>query len=383
MQLASPLRISDLRAGITVAALLIPEGLAYSRIAGLPVASGLLAAVAGLVSYALVGRSRFAIVSATSASAAALAATLARFSGVPVSILVLELGVLVGLLFTCFGVARLGFLASFVSRPVLRGFAFGLAISIVTRQAFGLLGLPNARGPFLKQVVALVHELPAGNPTASAIGLSALVIILALRRWIPVVPGAAVVLIGGISIASLVDLAARGVNLVERFQVSISVPAIQPIGLWESIALLSAAAPIAMIVFAEAWGSIRALALENGDTLSPNRELIALGIANLASAAIGGQVVGAAFSASSANASAGATSRAAGGVAALGLIALLLMDARSLALLWTGVGATLDVTDDNPGAVARASICSEVNAEPTRCAAVCPVSLSCALPICN
>ncbi|MEQ7874719.1 SulP family inorganic anion transporter [Sphingomonas sp. ASV193] len=320
---------SDFRAGLTVAALLIPEGLAYSKIAGLTPSHGLIAALAGLSIYAFVGRSRDAVVSATSASAAAMAAAIGRFPTFPASEIALVVGTLAGLLLLTFGVAKLGLLASFVSRPVLRGFAFGLAIAIVTRQLPALLGLPASKGGFLAQLVTLAAQLGDIRPLNAAIGLGALAVILILRLLSPAIPGSAAVLALGIGIASLVNLSAHGITEVGRIDLAFVLPGLPHLDARLELSLLLAAAPIALIIFAESWGSIRALALLRGDPVSSNRELVALGLANLGSAALGGQAVGAGFSASSANASAGSTSRLAGGFAA-GVLALLLLVATPL-----------------------------------------------------
>ncbi|HRY03570.1 MAG TPA: SulP family inorganic anion transporter, partial [Beijerinckiaceae bacterium] len=144
----------DLIAGLSVAGLLLPEAVAYSSIAGLAPQHGLFAAVAGLLAYAALGRSRYAIVSPTSSSAAILAASAASvaFNTPQAHREALAIGavLLAGAFFVVAGALRLGRLSSFISRPVLRGFAFGLAITIVARQLPNALGLAGISGnPFV------------------------------------------------------------------------------------------------------------------------------------------------------------------------------------------------------------------------------------------
>ena len=325
--MGKPVNSANIVAGLSVAGLVIPESIAYGSIAGLPPIHALAAALAGLTVYATVGRCRVAIVTPTSASAAVLAAALASLgAGAPEARLALTLALVgcVSLLFVLAGLLRLGFIAAFVSRPVLRGFAFGLAASIVLRQFFSVTGVHPAGSSLMEQLVEVAGDIERWNAAALAIAALALGAMLALRRWSGV-PAAFVVLASTIALSFVVDFGGMGVPTIGRIEFNIGWPTLPSFNGSQWLSIGSASLPLALILFVEAWGTSRTLALRHGETLDPNRELVALGLANLAAASVGGQPVGAGFSASSANDAAGATSRLAGAVAAVTMGALLLV----------------------------------------------------------
>ena len=143
--------LPDLVAGLSVAGLLVPEAIAYASIAALPPQHGVIALLAGLICYGLVGRSRFAIVSATSSSAAVLAATTASLAGGDAThrlALAIGLVLLTGAFFLIAGVARMGGLSAFIAKPVLRGFTFGLALVIIIRQLPAIVGVGASHEDF-------------------------------------------------------------------------------------------------------------------------------------------------------------------------------------------------------------------------------------------
>ena len=317
------MRRGDLIAGLSVGGLLLPEAVAYAGIAGLEPQRAILAGVVGALVYALVGRSRFAIVSATSSSAAILAATLAAVPGDAAS----KAGIatiivaLVGVLFVLAAVARLGALTGFISRPVLRGFAFGLAVTIILGQAPVLVGAPIHAPDLFHLVVALARAAPEWNGPSLSIGIVSVVALLLLRRF-PVLPGAFLVLAAGVAASIAFDLPARGVAVVGAIDILPRWPLLPALSWLEYSQIAQFALPLVLILFAESWGTIRALALRHGDVVEPNRELGALGLANLASALVQGMPVGAGFSAGAASEAAGAVTRMTAIVAALALATL-------------------------------------------------------------
>lgn len=319
-----PTNMRDAVTGLSVAGLMLPEGIAYAQIAGLAPGRALIAAVAGGLAYALIGRSRFAVVSPTSSAAAILAASLASFPGDAAmrEAAATALVAIVGLLFLGFGLFRLGSLASFISRPVLRGFAFGLAVTIIVGQLPKLTGIAVPSGPIWAKLTALAAALPQWHLASLALGGAALAALLALRR-LPQLPAALLVILAGIALDRFADLHALGIATAGN--VAIELPSFAlPAQLPDWTRLIQLAAPIALILFAESWGTMRALALKHGDRISANRELGALGAANLAAAAVQGMPVGAGFSAGSANEAAGAASRLSGAVGAVALLLLAL-----------------------------------------------------------
>ncbi len=324
----------DLIAGLCVAGLMLPEAVAYAGIAGLPPQRAIFAGIAGCLAYALFGRSRFAIVSATSSSATILAATLAASSvgaadkAAVASIVVL----LAGLLFLAAAAARIGALTGFISRPVLRGFAFGIAITIIVHQLPIVAGVSVQASDIATLLARLLGAAPHWNLASLATGGVALAALLGLRRY-PALPGALVVLVLGIVAARLLDLPGHHVAAVGAIDAALAWPALPHLAWSDYSRLAQFSVPLTLILFAESWGTIRTLALRHGDAVDANRELGALGIANVAAALVQGMPVGAGFSAGSASEAAGAMTRATGAIAAIGLAALILFAAPLIAQL--------------------------------------------------
>ena len=329
---ASASRWRDLGAGLCLAGLLLPEAVAYAGLARLPVVHALTAMMVGLALYAAFGGSRFAIVAPTSSTATLSAAAVVSLSGTAAAAdptayaqALLALVLLAGGLLMLLAVARQGQLSAFVARPVLRGFAFALAITIVIKQLPDALGfaLPKGAGsdPLHVLMFAAAH-VQAWHPSSVVVALVAAASVAGLKRW-PQVPASMVVIVLAIVAAHLLDLKSLGVEevgAVQRPAFKFGVPAL-PFTEWLRIGEL--AFGLVVLVFAESWGSMRSLALTHGDALDANRELMVLGACNVAAALLQGMPVGAGFSASSANAAAGATSRWAG-VVALTVIGLAL-----------------------------------------------------------
>jgi MFS superfamily sulfate permease-like transporter len=323
-------RWQDIVAGLCVAGLLIPEAVAYAGLARLPAVHALSAAMAGLAIYALFGRSRFAIVAPTSstavlsaAAATSIGASAAATDAGAYATAFMALVLLAGLLLMLLAWARQGQLSAFVSRPVLRGFAFALAITIVIKQlpdAFGFV-LPSEAGgdPFHALLFAVTHVAEWHGPTV-AVALCAGALIAGLRRW-PRLPGSLLVIAGAIAAARWLDLHALGVaevGAIGRPGAHFELPRL-PLAEWLTAAEM--AFGLVVLIFAESWGSMRTMALAAGDTLDADRELMVLGACNVGAALLQGMPVGAGFSATSANAAAGAGSRWAG-AAALAAVAL-------------------------------------------------------------
>jgi len=307
----------DVLAGLSIAGLLLPEAVAYSGIAGLPPQAGVIALFVGLVCYGLLGRSRYAIVSATSSSAAVLAAgTLALAGNDQVSRTVVA-GTLVLFTGACFlmaSVARLGGLSQLIARPVLRGYTFGLACVIALKQLPNLLGVAGLHGDFVPVLVAnLLGELAQVQAITLVCGLIALALLFVGER-VRRLPGSLLVIVLGVAASGW--LAQRGVALTGEIHLvpAWAWPGKPASGQWLPSAELAAA--LLLILYAESYSSIRGFALKHGDSVNPNRDLAVLGVANVISGLLHGMPVGAGYSGSSANEAAGAQSRLSGLVAA-------------------------------------------------------------------
>ncbi|GBH31084.1 hypothetical protein MBESOW_P2345 [Sphingobium xenophagum] len=302
---------------------MLPEGVAYSAIAGLSPIAGLTAAIAGGLVYFLIGRSRFAIVSPTSSAAAILAASLASLHPAAGSVesTAAALTVTVGLIFLALAVAQLGSFAGFISRPVLRGFAFGLAVSIIVGQLPHIVGVALPRETVWQTLAELLGHSDEFHWASVLYGVSALAALLFLRRF-PAIPGALIVLCSGIASSVLLNLGGLGIATTPPVAFSLHSMA-GGIGATAGLSdIARLAAPIALILFAESWGTIRNLALRHGQKVSPDREIAALGLANLAAGLVQGMPVGAGFSAGSANEGAGAKSRMSAAVACCAILAV-------------------------------------------------------------
>lgn len=325
---------ADIVAGISVAGLMLPEAVAYAGIAGLSPGRAILAAIAGCVVYAAIGRSRFAIVAPTSSSAAILAAALATMpvaDGVRDAYATIIVA-MVGAIFLVAAALRLDGLAGFIARPVLRGFAFGLAVTIVLRQLPAIAGLQLAAPDLFRLAWTLLSRAPDWHPASVVTGSAALAALLAIRR-VPMVPGAAIVLAGGIAASAMFDLPGRGVATVGAIALRPGWPAMPDLSFATLSHLAQMTVPLVLILFAESWGTMRSLALGHGDVVRPGRELVALGLANLGAGLAQGMPVGAGLSASSASEAAGASTRLATLAAAVALAALVLMAMPLIALL--------------------------------------------------
>ena len=314
---------SDIIAGLSVASLLLPEAVAYAAIAGLPPQRAIFAGIAGCLAYALYGQSRFAIVSPTSSSAAILAAILLAVPVAPEqkSALATAAILLTGLFFVISGVARLGSLTGLIARPVLRGFSFGLAITIIIKQLPAFTGLPLQAANIFALAGGLLAQINGWNTFSLAVGLVALTSLIALRR-IPALPGTFFVLAAGIAASMLFNLPALGVATVGTIDTGLNWPSLPAFSYTQWSRLAQLAVPLALILLAESWGTVSALALRHGDKLEANRELTAFGLANFASALVQGMPVGAGFSVGSASEAAGSVSKWTAVVAALGLALL-------------------------------------------------------------
>lgn len=317
------LPLADAVAGLSVAFILLPEAVAYAAIAHLPIQHAITAALVGLICYAWLGKSHFAIVAPTSSAAALLAAvvlSLHPVDGNTAEGLGFALVILTGAGLILFAKAGLGRLSAFVSRPVLHGFSFALAVTIIIKQLPIMLGSKvSAADPF-SIVVELIHQVHEWAFWSAVIGFGALILLWGLKKRWPAVPGAFVVLALGIWLSHLLNLAELHVATIGPVLIrppGFSLPLL-PLEKWLRLAEL--ACGLLVIIVAESWGSIRSLALIHGNDVEPNRELLALGTANLVSGLLQGMPVGAGFSVSSANEGAGAKSKFAGVIAALFLL---------------------------------------------------------------
>jgi MFS superfamily sulfate permease-like transporter len=325
---------NDAIAGLSIAGLLLPEAVAYSGIANLKPQAGIVAMFAGLACYALLGGSRFAIVAATSSSAAVLGAATAALADADPrlrSALAAGLVLATGAYFVAAGIARLGNVTDFIAKPVLRGFAFGLAIVIVVKQFATMVGVRPQSTAIPLYIGELVARYAAWNWVGVGVGAAALALLFAPGR-LRALPGGLVVIGLGIAATHWLNLPRYGVAIVGPIRLELAAPALPHLtrAEWQRLGELGVA--LAMVLYSESYGSIRSFAMKHGDPVAANRDLLALGVANLVSGFGLGMPVGAGYSATSANEAAGATSRWSGAFALVAMLVVVLTLLPSIAL---------------------------------------------------
>lgn len=326
--------LADLIAGLSIAGLLLPEAVAYSSIANLPPQTGVIALFAGLLCYGLFGSSRFAIVTATSSSAAVLAAATASIAngdnGLR-STLAIGLVMITGVFFLLAGIARMGSVTDFIAKPVLRGFAFGLAIVIILKQFAGVAGVHPLHSDMMHFVPEVLAQFAHWNWISIAVATASLAMLFLFARFHRL-PGALLVVALGVGASKWLDLPGYGVGLVGSIHLQLATPTLPSLSHAEWLRLGELGLAMVMILYAESYGAIRSFAIKHNDSIAPNRDLLALGASNVLSGLFHGMPVGAGFSATSANEAAGATSRLSGWVAALVILAIMFTLLPSIAL---------------------------------------------------
>jgi sulfate permease, SulP family len=310
---------ADLSAGITVAAMLVPQSMAYAMLAGLPPQVGLYASTVPLVLYAVIGTSRqlavgpVAIVSLLTASALA---TVAAEGTTGYLTAAATLAALVGVIHLVMGVGRLGFLVRLLSHPVLVGFTTAAALIIGASQLKTVLGVSIPRSEHLHDTVwNLAGAVPDTHLLTLLVGAGAVALMVGLKRWMPMMP-AALTAVVVTTLASIgFDLGSRGVAVVG--EIPQGLPALTlPTDLGLVGMLLPAALVITMVGFMESIAVGKVYARRNRYDIDSNRELFGLGFANIGSGIVGGYPVTGGFSRTAVNAEAGARTKLAGVVTA-------------------------------------------------------------------
>ena len=318
---------SDLLAGLSVWAVLVPEALAYASIAGVSPVVGLYASPGALVLYAALGSSRQLIVGPMAAAAVLSAATVAAL--VPVGggrfvALTAALAIIAGLAALVAGLLRLGFLANFVSEPVLKGFIVGLSLTIIARQLSKLLGIAHGSGDFFAQLWHVFTHLGDVQGLTLLVGVLSLVVIIGLRRVATGIPGYLVAVLLGIAAVKLFDLDQHGVEIVGSIKSGLPTLGVPDIHASDVGALAAGGVGLMLVGFAEGLAAAKTYAVRAHQQIDANRELLGLGTANLASGLSSGMVVAGSLSKTAVNASAGGRSQLSGLiVAALTIVTLL------------------------------------------------------------
>jgi high affinity sulfate transporter 1 len=324
---------ADTVAGLTTAAVVIPKAMAYAAIATLPLEIGLYTALVPLVVYAALGTSRVLSVTTTSTISILTAGALAQSgaTGAGLVTAAAALALMTGAMLVIAGALRLGFLADFISAPVLTGFKAGIAIVIIVDQLPKLFGLHFEKGHVLQNALSVVQHLPETSAMTALLGLSLLAMIVALEHFAPVAPAPLVAVGIGIGLSAYVGLERFGVELVGAVQQGLPRLSLPDLAL--AATLWPAAAGIALMSFVETIAAGRAFVRPGESLPAPNRELFAIGAANLAGSAVSNMPSGGGTSQTALNRAAGARSQAAGLVTAATVLATVLFLAPLVALM--------------------------------------------------
>jgi sulfate permease, SulP family len=320
----------DLIAGLTVWAVLVPESLAYATIAGVSPVIGLYAAPAALILYAAFGSSRHLVTGPMAATAALSAAAVADLATDDADFLTFTvvLAVVTSLAALIAGLLRLGFVANFISEPVLKGFIIGLALTIIVGQLPKLFGMEGGEGDFFEKLWAWLTNLDETHLPTLAVGLVSLGIVFVCREYLPRAPGPLIAVIFGIAAVALFGLDSQGVSIVGEIEAGLPSLGLPDATLDHYLGIAPAALGVMLVGFAEGLGAGKTYAARHHYEIDANRELIGLGAANLGSGLSGGMVVNGSLSKTAVNGSAGAKSQMSGiVVAALTIVTLLFLTA--------------------------------------------------------
>jgi len=325
----------DFVAGLTAAAVVLPKAMAYAAVAGLPVAVGLYTAFIPMVVYALLGSSRVLSVSSTTTLAILAGTELALVvpDGDPAKLVTATatLTALVGIMLVLARLMRLGFVADFISAPVLTGFKAGIGLVIVLDQVPKLLGTHITKQGFFADLLSVAQHIPATSLLTLAVAVATLVILVTMERLWPHSPAPLVAVGAGIAAAWFLGLEALGVSTVGHIPQGL--PSITLPALALAVRLLPAAAGIALMSFTETIAAGRAFARPGDPPVDANRELVAVGAGNLAGALSGAMPSGGGTSQTAVGRAAGGRTQRASLVTAAAALATMLFLAPLLGLL--------------------------------------------------
>jgi len=320
--------LPDVLAGLAVWAVMVPEGMAYAGIVGVPPIMGLYTLVPPLIAYALLGTSRVLVVgpdTATGLISALTVGAIAVQGSADFNALTSTLAILIGAFFLLFGALRMGWVAAFIPTPVMRGFIEGLVCVTIIGQVPHLLGIDGTSGNFFTKLWVVLRHLPNASLAPMLTGLLSLTAMLVRRHLAPRVPAALVVAVVATILVGLLDGEATGVSVVGDLPSGmphLTLPVIDSAKLWD---LAPGALAIVLVGYAEALGGAKATAMQGGGDIDPNQELVAHGPANILSGLFGGFLVVGSLSKTSVAMAAGARTQLSNLVAAVFCVLTLIL----------------------------------------------------------
>jgi high affinity sulfate transporter 1 len=322
----------DLVAGLVLSTLLVPQGMAYAELAGLPPITGLYTTVFCLLGYAVFGPSRILVLGPDSSLGPMIAAVIIPIAGsggdpaVAVG-LASMLALMVGVIMTVAGIAKLGFIADLLSKPTQIGYMNGLAVTILVGQLPKLFGFSVDGDGLIAETAGFLRGLAAGDavPAAVAVGVFTLVVILVLQHWLPKVPAVLIAVAGSIGATWLFDLGEHGVKLVGRLPAGFP-PLTLPHASWSHVVpLLVGAVGITLVSLTDTISTASSFAARSGQDIRGNQEMIGIGAGNLAAAFFQGFPVSTSGSRTAVAEQSGARSQLTGVVGAVLIMLMLLL----------------------------------------------------------
>jgi sulfate permease, SulP family len=277
----------DLVSGVVVGAIMIPVAMAYAQMAGVPPQNGLYSAIIGMALYAIFATSHHLKITTSSTMAIMSIAVVAPLAGGDTATFIAlssALAITVGIIMLVLSFLKLGFISDFLSKSVMTGYIFGVALLIAMSQLPKVFGVPGVSGTFFQQLGQFIAELPQTNPYALALGAGTIVLILVIKRYKPLIPGALVALILGTAIAGIFQLnAMHNVAVVGDIPIGMPSLTIPNISLQAIPFLIGGAAGIVFLAVGETLGTGRAFAAKYHYEVNADQELLAMGAANVGS----------------------------------------------------------------------------------------------------
>jgi high affinity sulfate transporter 1 len=281
--------LKDIVAGVVLTTLLVPQGMAYAELAGLPPITGLYTSILCLLGYAVFGPSRILVLGPDSSLGPMIAATIlpliaAKGDAKRAVALASMLALMVGAIMILAAVAKLGFIAELLSKPTMIGYMNGLALTILVGQLPKLFGFKVEAGGLIGEFAGFVKGLAAGEAVAAAaaVGIAGIVLILVLQRWLPAVPGVLIMVVLSIAAATVFNLADHGVSLVGVLPKGFPPLTIPDVRLADLGPLVAGALGIALVSLADTISTASSFAARTGQEIHGNQEMIGIGAANLA-----------------------------------------------------------------------------------------------------
>jgi high affinity sulfate transporter 1 len=336
----------DLLAGLVVAALAVPQSMGYAAVAGVGVQVGLYTLPPALLAYAVFGSSRLLVVgpvSTVSLLSGSLVGQLSAGDPVRAAQLTSALSLAAGVVLVVAGLCRVGWVAEFLSEPIVAGFITGLVLLVVLGQAPVLLGVHSGKGGVIEQFLGITQAVGHEDPDTVLVSVIALVLLFGGHRVLPRVPWSLLVLIGGVIVSKVADLPGKGIATVGHVPSGWQAPVLPSVQFGDLQVLAGGALAVAMVGLAEGLAAARLYAREHDDRIDTDQELIAHGMADLASGLIGGMGAAGSLSKTAASERAGGRSQVVGMVASAAVVAVMLFASAPMSALPKAVLAAIVV----------------------------------------